>query len=361
MAIFKLVIAFFLSVTQMLAPWFGYAFKGGIDACFDKWSKEDVYTADYAQTLKKTEGRDFVIINFADIQLSSDEVYGDEGALAEATIKKCINDLKPDLITLTGDNAWCDMGYIRIVNVLDSYGIPWAAVMGNHDGNNGDRLHEGWDAYLLANASNSLFRYGPEGMGYGNYNINIVQNGEIIHTVYMVDTHTSTSLECGGYDHLWDNQIDWYRWCVEGTNKLAGKTVESSLFFHIPNYEYNDAWAAAGYNAETGVYENPEYADSFGDMEEEICSPKFKSSFFDVVKELGSTKNIVAGHDHVNNFSINYQGVRLSYSLKCGSGCYWNPEKNGCSVITVNDAGEGVFSHYYVDPADVSSSSVPVC
>lgn len=364
MGIIKLVFVFLFTFTQLITPWLGLAKHGGIDSFFDKWSAEDEYTADYAITLEKDPAKDFVVLNFADIQLSTAEVYGEYGEKAEATIKKCISDVQPDLITLTGDNSWCDMGYLRIVKYLDSFGIPWAAVMGNHDGENGDKREEAWDAYLLYKAKNSLFRFGPEDMGFGNYVINITENGQIIHTIYMVDTHSSAAdTEASkiniapdgtvGYDHLWANQIEWYKWCVEGNNALAGKTVESSLFFHIPNIEYRDAWNAAQYNKETGEYENPDYADSFGSLEEPICSPEGNNGFFDVVKELGSTKNIIAGHDHVNNFSIEYEGVRLSYSLKCGPACYWNPEKSGGSTLTIGSDGHATFAHHYINTEEL--------
>lgn len=359
MAIIKLVVAVILTFGQFLSPYIAFVQMGGIDNLYDEWSPEQKYTADYAINLEKAPGKDFVVLNLADIQLSSKEVYGEYGKIAEATIAKAIEETKPDLITLTGDNAWCRPGYIRLVNYLDTFGIPWAAVMGNHDGDNGDKVYENWCAYLLYKAENSVFRFGPKDMGVGNYIINITENGKIIHTLYMVDTHTNTELPCGGYDHLWDNQLAWYEWAVKGTNELAGKTVESSVFFHIPCIQYKYAWEDAQYNTETGVYENPAYADSFGLNDETICCPNYDNGFFALAKELGSTKNMIAGHDHVNSSSILYDGIRLSYSLKCGPGCYWNDFQNGGSTLTIDSEGHAVFAHHYVDPATLFTTYSP--
>ena len=357
MAIIKLVIAFLFSFSQFMAPYSAMLFSGNINGFIDKnyedWSEEQEFTADYAVTLEKDPDKDFVVLNFSDVQLSSAEVYGEYGAIAEATIDKAIKEVQPDLITLTGDNAWCKMGYIRLVQVIDSYGIPWAAVMGNHDGDNGETVYENWCAEQVVSAKNSVFKFGPKDMGVGNYIINVTENGEIIHSIYMVDTHTNTDLPCGGYDHLWDNQLKWYEWAVKGTNALAGKTVESSIFFHIPCIQYRTAWAEAQYNAETGEYDNPAYADSFGYNTEGICSPEYDSGFFALVKELGSTKNMIAGHDHVNSSSILYDGVRLSYSLKCGPGCYWDETMNGGSTLTIGSDGHATFAHHYIDPASL--------
>lgn len=351
MNIVKLVFAFIFSFVQFMSPYTAMLFGGGIDANYEDWSADTQFTAEYAVNLEKDPDRDFVVLNFSDIQLSANEVYGEPGAIAEATIAKAIEEVKPDLITLTGDNAWCKMGYMRITDYIDQFGIPWAAVMGNHDGDNGKKVYENWCAYHLANAENSVFKYGPKDMGVGNYIINITENGKIIHTLYMMDTHTDTSLPCGGYDHLWDNQLEWYSWAVNGTNTIAGKQVESSVFFHIPCIQYRNAWESAGYDPETGKYTNPDYADSFGRNDENICAPNYDNGFFALVKELGSTKNIISGHDHVNDSSIMYDGVRLSYSLTCGPGCYWNEDQNGGSTLTIGSDGHAVFAHHYIDPA----------
>ena len=358
MNIVKVVFAFLFTLTQFFAPYFGMLAPGGMEGYFEPWSPEDEYTPDYAVTIEKDPSKDFVILNIADVQLGTMEIYDEAyGGIAEATIRKAVEEVKPDLITMTGDNADCKPGYIRIAQFMDSLGVPWAPVMGNHDGDNGDERYEFWCGYQLYKAKNCVFKYGPAGMGIGNYVINITENGKIIHTLYMMDTHSDTSLPCGGYDHLWDNQLQWYEWAVKGTEKLAGKNVESSIFFHIPCVQYKNAWEEAGYNAETGVYEGSGYSDSFGSKDENICAPNFDSGFFALAEELDSTKNMIAGHDHVNNFSINYQGIQLSYSLKCGPASSWTESKNGGSVLTVSSDGHAVFSHHYVDPAGLDTST----
>ena len=370
-AVLNYFLSALIAIIILCSPYFSFATTpGGISAWHENWSAENEFTADYAFTLEKDPDKDFVVMNLADIQLSTAEVYGENGKIAKATIAKCIKEVQPDLITLSGDNAWCDYGYLNIIEYIDSFGIPWAATFGNHDGDNGNRIREAFDAYLINKAENSIFKFGPEGMGYGNYIINITENGEIIHTIYMMDTHTDAEdTDAGvvnygknedgsdktGYDHLWANQIEWYKWCVNGVNSIAGKTVESSVIFHIPVIQYRYAMnemCDVVYDENGGfVTATPkaEYADSaYGSIDEWICSPEGDNGFFDVCKELGSTKNMIAGHDHVNNLSLEYEGIRLSYSLKCGPGCYWDEAKNGCSTLTIGSDGHATFAHHYV-------------
>ena len=192
MAVIRLVIAFIIAIPTFITPYVQMVLHGGVDSYFEDWSAETEYKPEYAVELKKDPDKDFIVLNFSDIQLNPLESYGEYGEMAKETIKRCIEDVKPDLITLSGDNAWGgDLSYINVVKVIDSFGIPWAAVMGNHDGSNGDKLNEFWCSTLLAGAKNSLFKFGPKGMGYGNYVINITENGKVIHSIFMMDSHTT--------------------------------------------------------------------------------------------------------------------------------------------------------------------------
>jgi hypothetical protein len=225
--------------------------------------------------------------------------------------------------------------------------------MGNHDGQ--CLISEFWAAHLLYKAQNCLFEFGPENMGYGNYIINITENGKIIHTLFMVDTHNSAeyTLEDGskvsGYDHLHDNQIEWYKWAVNGIKEIAGKTVESTVFMHIPVYEYRNAWEDNFGSSELGTLA-PELApDAQGINGEGIYSAPVNNGFFAVCKELGSTKNMIVGHDHANNFQIYYDGIRLSYALKTGYGSYYTDDLLGATTVTIGSDGSAYAEHSYVE------------
>lgn len=354
-AFFKAAAAFFMSLAVILFP-ISPAFAGGEDKFFYDWNESAEYSSEkYAVSLEKQPGKDFVVLNFTDVQLRDIESYGAAGDFADKTMDKLIKEIKPDLITMTGDNAWAPLAYLKLIKFIDSYDIPWAAVMGNHDGQG--LVSEFWAAYQMAQAKNCLFECGPKDMGYGNYIINITENGKTVHTLFMMDTHSNASN--GGYDHLWDNQISWYKWAVNGIASENGAVVQSSVFMHIPVNEYGDAWKAA-WNEDTQEY-NADYAEtSFGKNDENVCSPKEenRTTFFAVCKEMGSTKDMIAGHDHINSSSILYNGIRLSYGMKTGNGCYWTPEMNGGSTLSISSDGSTVFEHHYVDPALVSSDAI---
>ena len=70
---------------------------------------------------------------------------------------------------------------------------------------------------------------------------------------------------------------------------------------------------------------------------------------FDAIKKGGTTKTVLAGHCHVNNFFIKYEGVRIGFTLKTGPGCSWRPYLNGGTVIKIDSNGVRELYHEYVD------------
>ena len=349
-AALSVAVTFIVSFAQILNPYFQT--MGSLeDRFYTDWSAESEYKLEDTIVIEKSPDKDFVILNLTDIQLTSIKACGEEGELAENMIKKLVSETKPDLITMTGDNAKDFIAYLKLIEFMESLEIPWAPVMGNHDGEG--MLREAWAAYSLAEAEHCLFKFGPKDMGYGNYIINITENDKIIHSLIMMDTHSNKMYtdkdgkEFKGYDHVWPNQIEWYKWAVNGAAKLAGEDVQTSVFMHIPVVEYGDAWNAA-WDEETQSFVG-EYADtSFGVKHEPVgCAPE-NNGFFSVIKSLGSTKDVVCGHEHVSNYSIVYEGVRLTYALKTGVGSYWEAELNGGTKMTVNKNGTNI-SHLFVD------------
>ncbi len=349
MAVFQLIMAFFLALPQIFGPVPAMLREASF---FEDWSENQAYTEDYAIVIEKDPTEDFVVLNLADIQISDDENFYPEYEYAKAMINRLVEEQKPDLITLSGDNAWDTVSYVTLVNFMDSLGIPWAPVMGNHDGQG--CLNEFWCAYLFEEAENCIWKFGPRDMGYGNYIINITENGDVIHSIFMMDTHDDGTWtdengnEVSGYDHLWDNQIKWYEWAVRGIEEKAGHKVESTAIMHIPVYEMKTVWEK-NYDKDLDAFTG-EYAEgSFGVIHEKPCPGALNNHFMDKVLELGSTKNMLFGHDHVNNASFVYEGVRLSYSLKLGYACYYEEGLMGGSTYTISSDGEATFNHHFCD------------
>lgn len=363
-----LVIALILGIL-----WFPV--KGEVNNEF--WLSNDEYRLENTATLQKEPGKDFKILNLADIQYN-DVMDTFERSYTEETIRTLIEQEKPDLITLTGDQVWAafqKQSQKDLIKLIDSFGIPWAPVFGNHDGEgNADK---NWLADRYMEAENCLFKKGPNNIGgVGNYIVNIMEGDKIVQSLIMIDSGTSrnysaiaeeqkmyekainhetqeyilnddgsvkTDVFGTSYDFISESQIAWYKWAVEGAAKInGGKAPESIAFFHIALPEFYNAyiqWKDSGYDSKIG----------FGEKRENVCCPSVNTGMFDVMKELGSTKNVVVGHDHINNYSVLYEGIRLTYGLKTGDRCYANDDLNGGTVLTITDNGVKT-DHKFVHP-----------
>lgn len=311
----------------------------------DYWCSNMEYTDDYAITIEKDPNKDFNILAISDVQLNDAlDLFGLKGTAFE-TIDKLIEKENPDLIIVMGDTVWAKftkVSAIQFTKYMDSIGIPWAPINGNHDGEGVADFN--WVSDQFLKSKTCLFKKGPNNIGgVGNYVINIMENGKIYKSLIMMDSHASRYYEDikeNKYDFIYDSQMDWYKWLIDGmTKQNGGELVDTLLFIHIPLNEYSDAyneWEAAGFDANIG----------FGEKNEETGSSYVNSGMFGVIKQLGSTKYVFAAHDHVNNYSVDYQGIRLTYTLKTGDRCYAKEGLNGGTRITLGNSVE--IEHIYV-------------
>ena len=315
--------------------------------------------------LDKEGDEGFRVLNLSDPQLSDGEWDGEAGRILTETVKELVRTESPDLITVSGDLAW-GTSYVSCTNLADllaETGVPWAFVLGNHDHEISDEgLVE--KIGLLTSRDGCLFEWGDPDLGCGNYVIVLRLNGAPVHAVIMMDSHDHVDyIDDEGEAHYCyadfsEEQIGWYG---DVCDMLTGMGVtESTMICHIPCYTYRDAFAAAllpgidpksvpaGDGMQVGCWA-PGYEDSFGVMHESgIASADRDNGFFDAVLAHGNTKTLIAGHDHVSCFSIPYRGVRLVYSLKAGSGCYWEREMSGGTMIDVSPAGAATVRHHYI-------------
>lgn len=311
----------------------------------DYWHSNMEYTDDYAITIEKDPNKDFNILTISDVQLNDAlDFFGLVGT-AYDTMDKLIAKENPDLIIIMGDTVWAKftkVSTIQFVKYMDSLGIPWAPINGNHDGEGVADFN--WVADQFMKSKTCLFKKGPNNIGgVGNYVINIMENGKIYKSLIMMDSHASRyyeEIKENKYDFIYDSQMDWYRWVIKGlTKQNSGEVVDSMLFIHIPLNEYVDAykeWEETSFDKNKG----------FGEKNEESGAGYVNSGMFNVIKEMDSTKYVFAAHDHVNNYSVDYQGVRLTYTLKTGDRCYAKEELNGGTRILLGD--EVQIEHIYV-------------
>jgi hypothetical protein len=230
------------------------------------------------------------------------------------------------LLVLTGDNVSGTFNKSlgeRLIAFLDTLEVPYALVMGNHDGEgfwNNEKM-----GGIFGSGKYSLFSPGPDNIhGTGNYGVNIVDDrNRVLYGLVMLD---SNRYRGGGYDYIYPDQIAWYEWYVQGIS--ADTPVKTMAFFHIPLPEINDIRTEM---------QNSDAALASDVFREDPCPPTENTGLFSKMKELKSTTHMFFGHDHVNLLNYNYQGIQFVYGLKTGTCSYYNLDRLGTTLITLKD------------------------
>lgn len=339
-----------------------------------------------------TDG-DFRVMQLTDIHIGG-------GFLSTAKDKKAINALaamisaeKPDLVIVTGDmsfavpyiagtfnNAYAHRIFGRI---MENLGVYWTVCFGNHDSEVYDYYDRAAVSEMYESEKLEHCLFTPDGdlSGEGNHRIDVRNSaGFITESFYMIDTHSYTDKDPLGilwdYDFVKEDQIDWYTDNVEGAKAYnealylelsdADKalyedllTPKSLMFMHIPLLEVkhaydeyvNNGWQFDGYD---------------GEDDPTVYSSRTDTELFEAVVELGSTQALFFGHDHLNNFVLEYKGVTLSYGYSIDYLAYSDIDgegyQRGCTVITCSPSGEAEITHenYYQDkyPALYEKESV---
>lgn len=303
------------------------------------WAYGDEYNVEDVARVKKTEGEDFKILLFTDLQLWAS--VGDNKETYRI-MDELVEKVQPDLIVLPGDNVSgidTDILTLSLIKKMESYGIPWAPVFGNHDDEGNADLS--WQGDKFEEAENCLFSHGPTNLyGDGNYFVNIWEGDEVVYSLALMDN--GRYYDYGDVEkeiYIGYEQIAWFEWNINGVKKATGKEVPSMVFSHFALPEFAEAVQKYCKQGNDGRYYVPE------DMGSGSCAyipgvAPVNSGFFDKAKALGTT-HIFCGHDHENDASILFEDVVLTYGLKTGpSPVFWNDAlQYGGTVITIGDKG----------------------
>lgn len=309
----------------------------------DKKADESYNPKDYVIDMPYKE-------NFQVLQLSDTHWKGGtDWTEGENFIKKVVNNSKipggkPDLIVITGDcvNYGTYDDWKNYCDFFDSLQVPWTLMFGNHDARAFLSL-EGLTSMLneRSKSSNSYLKFvnniNDPVYGDSNFAINLKDGDKIKEQLIIFDSnrYRSEAVADGyknGDDCTHTDQVMWYKKLVNWTTEQnGGKIVPSLAFFHMPMQEYLFAY-------ESVLRGENKFLDE-GGLEEKICCSRENCGLFDAMLELGSTKATFCGHDHINNFNVDYKGIKLVYGIKSSTNNYHNKEWLGGRLITLKDDG----------------------
>ncbi|XP_008811437.1 probable inactive purple acid phosphatase 28 isoform X3 [Phoenix dactylifera] len=215
-------------------------------------------------------------------------------------LRRMIEAEKPDLIAFT-DAA---ESLFQVFRPAMESRIPWAAILGNHDQES--TMTRGELMSFISLMDYSVSQLNPPGFkidGFGNYDIRVhgafssgMANTSVLN-LYFLDSGDRAMV--GGvrtYGWIRESQLTWLR--TASQNLQQGIFPAPALtFFHIPIPEVRDLW----------------YRGFVGKYQEAVACSMFNSGVLKSLTSMGDVKAVFLGHDHLNDFCGNIDGIWFCY------------------------------------------------
>lgn len=312
-----------------------------------------------------TEKQEFKILQLTDIHLGGSAVSLAKDYKALEAVKKLLRASEPDLVVVTGDLVF-PMGVMsfslnnrapimQFASFMRNIGIPWVFTYGNHDTEEmsvitDEQFDDLMKALSYRSSKNLLYPYvQPDIYGRSNQLLEIRNgDGSLRQALFLLDSNDYIpGGELNEYDYIHEDQVSWYEKQVKRLSQQEGNMIPSMVFFHIPLQEYKEAYELYEKGDPGVTYYYGEIGET---MIDKICCSQYSSSLFDRAVELGSTKAMFCGHDHYNNLSVEYKGIRLTYGYSIDylamPGIEEDTRQRGATLITVNPQGEFTIEPY---------------
>lgn len=337
-----------------------------------------------------TTDNDLKVLQFTDIHIGGGWMSANKDSQALNAVAAMITAEKPDLVIVTGDIVYPVPYESAALNnlpphkifasLMEALQVYWVPTFGNHDTEfySFYTREEISEYYSSDELKYCLYERGDENIdGFGNSVINVKNSDDIItQSLFTIDSHAYTGkglidIIKMDYDNIHANQIEWYKNTVESNNKYNREVIDtldnkdesltqygnvnSLLFFHIPIAEYADAWSEYVENDYKDTEDVKLIYGTAGEGGRIVYSSEISDKLFETMSSLPGKHGIFCGHDHLNNFSIDYMGVRLTYGYSIDylaySGIHALGSQRGCTVITVKPDGtfDCVAENYYQD------------
>ena len=308
-----------------------------------------IASADTDSQLKFNSDGKFKILHITDTH----HKFSD-GEKVEIFIAEVLDYAKPDLVVFGGDNQTNNGDsqqevYNAIKSLVDPIverGIPFAVVFGNHDHQSGVPNEEQLKIFqsfpgCLADDVEGIY-------GCGNYNLPILSSDgkSTAFNLWFFDSGDyNPNEEEGGYDYVREDQINWYKTTSEALERECGKKVPSLAFQHIIVPEIYDIFLRSPIKVKDFTFKGvsrlpiPDLTKlKEGYILEPPCPPNYSAGEFDAWVERGDIIGGVFGHDHVNNFIVNLQGIDLIQTPgACFESGYGTNFYRGARLITLDE------------------------
>ncbi|PAV20053.1 Metallo-dependent phosphatase [Pyrrhoderma noxium] len=329
--------------------------------------------------------------------------------LTNTLLAHVLDEEKPDMVVFTGDQlngqgtSWDPRSVLaKFANAVTDRSIPWAAIFGNHDSENGMSRED--QMTLMQGMPYSLSQRGPKDInGVGNY----------VHKVYSADASkmhllTLYFLDSGAYskgffdwfglfhpteyDWIRENQINWFLqesasipeierpftpdgatdfdtiWKRQSANQVTPGSKRLAkpnalMFFHIPlpeAYDDADVDSETGIPLDIGIHDIEDHGNAKGN---DGFYEKGVLTAFETSHNAGGgqheIKVIANGHCHITENCRRVKGIWQCFG---GGGSYSGYSKIGFDrrfrIYDISDFGETIRTYKRTEKDEIVDEMV---
>ncbi|XP_015897892.3 probable inactive purple acid phosphatase 28 isoform X2 [Ziziphus jujuba] len=249
-------------------------------------------------------------------------------------LKTMLEAEKPDFIAFTGDNIFGSSATDAAESLFRAFGpamesgLPWAAVLGNHDQESTMNREE--LMFFLSLMDYSVSQPNPPAEessnhhkrgrnknidGFGNYNLEVygasgshLANSSILNLFFLDSGDRETVQGIRTYGWIKESQLRWLRGFAQvfqgqkqdlnhSHDALIPTTPPALLFFHIPIPEIRQLY----------------YQKVVGQLQEAVACSMVNSGVLQTLVSMRDVKAAFIGHDHTNDFCGNLDGIWFCY------------------------------------------------
>ena len=283
--------------------------------------------------LKFKDNYRFKIVQFTDIHWKYGNPASDKAGERMAEI---LDAEKPDLVVYTGDLIFARPareGLDKALEAAVTRGIPFAVTWGNHDDEQ-DLSRKELSEYIATKAGNLTSTV--EGItGVTNYALTVksADGKRDAAVLYIFDSNSYSPMKkVKGYGWIKHDQVEWYRQTSKAfTEANGGVAMPALAFFHIPLPEFHEA-------------AQNESSYFVGTRKEKACAPEINTGLAAAMLEAGDVMGIFVGHDHVNDYVVDWRGILLGYGRFTGGATVYHdiPQGNGGRVIELTEGSRTI-------------------
>ncbi|WJX28257.1 putative inactive purple acid phosphatase 28 [Trifolium repens] len=243
-------------------------------------------------------------------------------------LKRVIEDENPDFIAFTGDNIFGSSSPDAAESMFKAFGpamesgLPWAAILGNHDQESTLNREELMTLISLMDYSVSQINPSADSLtdsakgrmiskidGFGNYNLRVygapgsmLANNSVLNLFFLDSGDRVVYQGIRTYGWIKDSQLHWLR---HVSQELQGQEADATYpiktpalaFFHIPIPEIRQLF----------------YKEIIGQFQEGVACSRVNSAVLPTFVSMGDVKAVFIGHDHTNDFCGKLDGIWFCY------------------------------------------------